>query len=535
MVNDMGKEPEGTAPRIIREGVKTYCVGSSDYSDYFYSVEYETIRNNRIPVLLPLQVRQMDNTTEVYYDITGKRSLEDLAREQAFSFSQCRNITDSLILMMQDLEEYLLEPDYINFKPAYIFTNGRKLQWAYGMPCEKSLQEELEDFLSFLLAKVNYDDAKAVRYVYEIFWLVRKQGFSVELIKGLQPDDYESEHGGDNKGDRYDSFFEDRISSERNSDKGDQKDIGPDVPKEKESTAKQPASVFRPVIMILLFLTAAGSLTGLGLLFFFGYQKGYTLRGKYALVLCAGLFAASAGLWVRVLRKTFFSPSNDKVMKDAAPACAQDFPEETEQSAPGQNERPERFGQLERFERLGQPEQPDYSKHFEAPVGTAEFPFLSYEEEENAKGEYNLFADELKEPAGTLDHRPEAIGQYGGMNYDSPSDEGTIILSKISRNYPILKSLDTGNLTPVRDFPFYIGSDPILNRMVLIDKTISKQHAVILQGKKNTYRIKDLGSTNGTWIKGVQVNSARPEMLEDGCIICFARKQYRFIINRDHY
>ena len=71
-------------------------------------------------------------------------------------------------------------------------------------------------------------------------------------------------------------------------------------------------------------------------------------------------------------------------------------------------------------------------------------------------------------------------------------------------------------------------------QMILIDKTISRQHAVILKGrKKDHYEIRDLGSTNGTWLKGIPVNTDHADSLEDGDVVGFAQKKYRFIVRKD--
>ncbi len=474
-------------PKIVQEGLKTYCVIASDVGEYFYTVEYRIIRDNRISVLLPVQIREKDNQSEVYYDVTGKRSLEDCAAEHAFSFSQCKNTIRELLRMMEEIEEYLLEPDFICFEPSYVYSNGSKLFWLYGISHNRSVQEELEDFLSFLLAKLDYDDQEAVHFVYQIFWIVRKQGFSGEVLKEyIEEFSLEKERREESNPDRYGEFFSQHPSEllsvnhrEKNpetdrvhiEDEQNNRNMRGDLRSPEELSEEFPKSKrsFFPILRILLLAVLfTGFSLSSGILAFYGWEQGLTRTGILVLSACL-LSALLTGLFLTLKLILFLSSRKGK-------------------------EEDENLIEEDRIE-IGNPGETEFA-----------MPFVPFKES---------FSDSEEDLTS------------------SPENDGTVILSKIKRNCPVLRSMEDGSLTLVRELPFYIGSDPVLNQMVLIDKTISRQHAVILQGKKNTWRIKDLGSTNGTWIRGVPVNSDLPDVLEEGVIISFAQKKYRFMVNHD--
>lgn len=68
----------------------------------------------------------------------------------------------------------------------------------------------------------------------------------------------------------------------------------------------------------------------------------------------------------------------------------------------------------------------------------------------------------------------------------------------------------------------------------LLNKTVSREHAVILEdiyeGDGQGYILRDMGSTNGTWLNGKKIKRGNQEQLEDGAVIRFAKKEYEFLI-----
>lgn len=112
--------------------------------------------------------------------------------------------------------------------------------------------------------------------------------------------------------------------------------------------------------------------------------------------------------------------------------------------------------------------------------------------------------------------------------------EGTVRLDAgIRKKHPFLKSEQSGELFPLQSFPYYIGNDRGLNQLTIYDKTVSRKHAVIDKGPiPGTYLLKDLQSTNGTWVNHVRIQKEAVE-LREGDRIQFAAHMYRFEISED--
>lgn len=103
------------------------------------------------------------------------------------------------------------------------------------------------------------------------------------------------------------------------------------------------------------------------------------------------------------------------------------------------------------------------------------------------------------------------------------SEEKTTFLGANDKN-PILKNLSTGDVYEVTSNPFTIGKSQTCN-LVIADKVVSRHHAEVVQyGDK--YFIKDLNSTNGTFINGNKLMADTDVELKDGQEIIFANKKF---------
>jgi FHA domain containing protein len=138
-------------------------------------------------------------------------------------------------------------------------------------------------------------------------------------------------------------------------------------------------------------------------------------------------------------------------------------------------------------------------------------------EEEVAVSEANgelPFKENEKREVDKVSERPK------GSLY---SEEKTTFLGANDKN-PILKNLSTGDVYEVTSNPFTIGKSQTCN-LVIADKVVSRHHAEIVQyGDK--YFIKDLSSTNGTFINGNKLMADTDVELKDGQEIIFANKKF---------
>lgn len=63
----------------------------------------------------------------------------------------------------------------------------------------------------------------------------------------------------------------------------------------------------------------------------------------------------------------------------------------------------------------------------------------------------------------------------------------------------------TRQVVPLRESPFRIGRDPASHLLLTSDLTVSRNHAA-LEHTDTGWRVRDLGSSNGTYVNGIRVD-----------------------------
>jgi len=84
----------------------------------------------------------------------------------------------------------------------------------------------------------------------------------------------------------------------------------------------------------------------------------------------------------------------------------------------------------------------------------------------------------------------------------------------------VIGGLDVGRIIPLDEATITMGRDPECD-VVLRDDGVSRFHAEVCREETNRVAIRDLGSTNGTFVGGVQIKDAR---LADGNKVLIGRR-----------
>lgn len=564
--------------KIEKEGLHVYGVETSVSNEYFLAVEYPTIRHNQPETLLPVLLREQDGKSLLFYDLSDATSLATLSEEGHasggnFSRKDCQEFLTAVRRLLEELDELMLSPVHVPILPERIYRTGEeRYRFLYCPDEEHDMGAEMQQFFAWMLSEINYGDSMTVRYVYHVYWLIRNRSFSAKLIEECL--DYREEEvpgitsyesffagadGGENpgarqqmdapraresrqtdapdargsrqadapgaQGSRQADAPEARGSRQMNAPgtQGSRQTNAPGARKNRwqaggsraakrradrssipgEGTASVPSGtelynagrrtdsdfarsdgragvrsraasgVFRAVGMVLAIAAAlTGVLTAAAGIYFLGrgmlpvYNR-YWLGGVFLCILLGEM------AW--------------QLLRRRRGGCASD-------SA------------------ANNPGLADAGEKMENPAQRSAASGTFWDDRDCGAADFSRA--EKQEAAGAV----------------LPGDgEETVRLDLGRRGKrPALVSEESGEIVPLLHFPFYIGNDLGLNQLMICDRTVSREHAVIERGgRPGSYFIRDMHSTNGTWVGSVRLEETAAE-LKEGDSLRFAEHRYRF-------
>lgn len=146
--------------------------------------EIRMITENRIYGFLPCVSQRHENTTEYYYEITGRQSMELLYERRKLNCEQLKSLLRELLRILESAEEYLLNPDHFVLRPEsiYLHTRTEKLCLCYYTGYEKAIRESFLELAEYLLGKLDKNDPSGIEFGYELYQNALEQNFSLPEI-----------------------------------------------------------------------------------------------------------------------------------------------------------------------------------------------------------------------------------------------------------------------------------------------------------------------------------------------------------------
>lgn len=550
---------------IIKEGTHTYLlrqIESGELQDeettYYLSVEYEVLRRNSLKMLLPVQLREQDEKKTLLFDITERRSLKILGKSRRLSQKSCKKILQSIVDLIQELDDYMLDLNNIEFLPEYIYEDAYgELQWIYF---PGNLQNSAEALFEWMLTQIDYEDNNTVRFIYGIYNKIRKLGFSKELLERYlssvdghhsaderyfteekpkvksyktenkqeysgQKHSYEYDknrwdkdhnrnydYGKDyaEEGIPYEEFFKEELAIEKQrkgQQKEDRKEQVKEFGKSRESrrtgisagSSKKNSHIIYTGLNILSGIVFIILVLIEGIWIFSGITGGFTeVLFRY----CIGGILLIAAIIICIWKCT------------------------------------RKLRQIKEYKRKNEGREKQTGIHSGKIREQINRPLTintDVEWDTDRESDINREWDTDRESDINREWNPDREGTTI-LNRDGISNSGDYTDQNEEEICPMLRDTETGIIYMIKNSPFYIGSAEGVNQLRIPDKTVSREHAVILESLYENggegYILRDLNSTNGTWIDGKRMKKGSQKELKEGATIRFADREYRFLIHK---
>ena len=149
------------------------------------SYQVRMLAGNVIPSLLHCRLQNLDGKLFFYYEITSRQSLSSYYEEKKFKVEDVRLIFGGFVQVMEELAEYLLNPEQLLLRPEYIYLDIEKRQVFFCCfpGSGTAVQDQLRELMEYMLPKLDQEDQAAVFLGYGIYRKMLEPGFQMENIK----------------------------------------------------------------------------------------------------------------------------------------------------------------------------------------------------------------------------------------------------------------------------------------------------------------------------------------------------------------
>ncbi len=145
---------------------------------------------NRIPGLLPLEVKLREGKKELHYDVSSMQPLSRVYDRRELNGEEIRRIFFGILDAISGMRDYLLDEEGVVLDPAYIFTDMesgtiRLLFLPFGY--DKAEEDPMLQPAEFLMEHADHRDPQAALCAYRIYQTIRKGNYvAADLRRALE-------------------------------------------------------------------------------------------------------------------------------------------------------------------------------------------------------------------------------------------------------------------------------------------------------------------------------------------------------------
>ena len=486
----------------IRELNRNYLKIQSE--NYVENYCMKMVENNNISGFINAKVNYINNSHAWLYDISGMRTMADKYEKKDISLADINSISEFIKTSISNCEKYLLDPDGLCFDPAYIFIGqDNTFHVIYNTTLEASVREELKSLFEFVLGRLDHKDQRAVVLGYGIYKTVCAETVPIEkifdfartsneVIKEEQLNESEDVLSG-NKLDNvhYSTGFEYTEQGTVNND------ILPETSYTdiEKNHGKRIVPIMGALVLVLFFV---GVVTELKIL--------YILCGVVAFV---GTFLVRSGK----LKKY------ETAKKDIP------YTNLSHKLRPVSSRKDEKFD--------------DEDDDFVVGTGASKGNFRSFADKTAQRTNNDFYRETMPINESTATNESAYETKYErdyeniskqGNKFGNVEQSGTVLLSFFAKLVEYKGStMEIVQEYPIYDSPVILGSSDSAD-IYLSGAGISRNHAR-LSREGEMFFIKDLNSTNGTWVNEHRLNVYEMCPVKEQDIIRLAGSRYGISID----
>lgn len=174
---------ERTKIEYIRNLKGSYMVIATECEPELF--EEKMLRYNQLEGLLIPFSETRDTERKMWYEITGKQSLELVLSNQEMGQELFCQLLSQLCSVIEKLDTFLLSENGMLLEAESIFIDRKTGQAVFTYLPGKTglLAESLQRLVEYLLSKIDHKDMMAVKIAYEVYEKTLKEGYALADIR----------------------------------------------------------------------------------------------------------------------------------------------------------------------------------------------------------------------------------------------------------------------------------------------------------------------------------------------------------------
>ena len=173
----------------VRDLNRKYLVMTDDSDGY----QTEMLIRNKAEGFIPVKKIDWDNEIRLYYDITGKQSLDKGFVKRKISYQELSELLYSISCQVKECKRLFLDVSGIVLSPEYIYMDlsNDRFYWIF-YPCNRD-SHEIMDLAEYLLEHIDNSNHAAVRTVYELYRRAKEGSIDAENLYEILKSENEEE------------------------------------------------------------------------------------------------------------------------------------------------------------------------------------------------------------------------------------------------------------------------------------------------------------------------------------------------------
>lgn len=166
------------------EGVNSFFVVEAEM-DSVNSYEIDMLYNNFVEGIIQPEFRSIDGRMLLYNKINGMKSLKDYMQVNSLTAKQTLSVMGAACNAVVEAEEYMLDPDNLMLKPEYIFCSVglEECRFVYAPGTHMNVKKQIRHLSEGIVRRIDHSDGKLVDFMYGVYETVVMDNFDMEKLR----------------------------------------------------------------------------------------------------------------------------------------------------------------------------------------------------------------------------------------------------------------------------------------------------------------------------------------------------------------